>query len=87
MRTAHRYLITTYGGQREKEDPLQDLYQVNVAGPTGWVSVSSIILWHQRAQGHGSKLTNVISLSLLLLVALLYVDYGKLLEAAHSGKK
>ena len=47
----------------------------------------SVVLRHQREQGHGYKVTNCISISLLLLVDLSYVDYGELLEAAQSGKE
>ena len=46
-----------------------------------------MILLHQRAQGHEAKVTNCISLSLLLLVDLLYAEDGELLMAAHIGKE
>ena len=46
-----------------------------------------MIIRHQRAQGHGAKVTNCISLSLLLPVALLYFGDGKILKAAQSGKE
>ena len=53
----------------------------------GWVGVSSMILQHQMAQRHGAKVKNCISLYLLILVALLYVDDGEILEAAHIAKE
>ena len=87
LQTAHRDSVHTYGGRREKEDPFQGLCQVNGVGPSGWVGMSSMILRHQRAQGHGVKVTNCLSLSLLILVYLLYVDDGELFEASHSGKE
>ena len=46
-----------------------------------------MIIRHQRAQGHGAKVTNCISLSLLLLVALIYFGDGKILKAAQSSKE
>ena len=76
MRMAHVKSTTMYGGIREKEDPLQGLFQGNGAGPAGWVGASSMIIQHQRAQGNGAKVTKYISLYLLLLVSPLYVYYG-----------
>ena len=77
--TAHGESITTYDGQRDKWDPFQGNCQVNGAFPEGWVGVRSVMLWHQRAQGHEARVTNFISLSLLLLVALLYFGDGEIL--------
>ena len=85
LRTAHRYSKTTDGGRREKEDLFQVLCQVNGSRPAGCVCVISMILKHHRAQGHGAKLTNCISMSLLLLVDILYVDDAELSETAQSG--
>ena len=48
LQTSHGDSITTYGGKREKEEPFQELFQGNGAGPTGWVGVRYIILKHQR---------------------------------------
>ena len=86
-KTAHIYSITIYGGQREKEEPSQGLCQGDGINLAGWVGVSSMILQHQKAQGHGAKVTNDVSLSLLLLVDLLYVDDTEILKAAQSGKE
>ena len=52
--------------------------------PMESVGGSFIILQHQRAQGRGMKLTNDISLSLLIPLALLYVDDGEILDSAQS---
>ena len=84
LRMTHGDSITTYGGLRYKGKPFQGLFQGNGAVPVGLVGVSSMILQHQMTQGQGAKVTNCISLSLLLLVDLLYVYYVELLEAAHS---
>ena len=87
LKTAHRDSIPTYGGQREKEDPFQDLFQGDGAGPAGWVGLSSMIRRHQRAQGHRAKVKICIRLSLLFLMSLLYVYYGELLEAAQISEE
>ena len=50
LRTSHRDSIATCGGQIERGDPLQVICQVNGAGPTGWVGVTSVILKHNK--GH-----------------------------------
>ena len=47
----------------------------------------SMILQHQRSQGHGAKVTKCISLYLLLLVDPLYVDDGELPEFTKSTKE
>ena len=86
LRMSHGESITTYGGQREKEDPFQCICQGNGTGPAVRVGVRSM-LQNQRAPVHGAKVTNFISISLLLLVDLLYVDDGELLEASNSGKE
>ena len=82
LRMAHGESITTYVGQKYQEDPFQGLFQGNGTSPAGWVVVISVIIQHKRSQGHGSKVTKCISLSLLLLVDLQYVDDGGLLVAA-----
>ena len=75
----HGDSITTYGGKREKEDLFQGLWSGNDAGPAVWVGVIFMILRHQRTHGHGGKVTNCISMSLLLQVALIYINYEELL--------
>ena len=44
LQTTHGDSITTYGGQRDKEYPLQGIFQGNGAKPARWVGVSSMIL-------------------------------------------
>ena len=46
-----------------------------------------MILRYQRAQRHGTKVTNCINLYLLIQVGLFFVDDGELLEAAQNGKE
>ena len=87
LQMTHEYSITTYGGQRDKDYPFQGLCQGNGSIPTGWVGVSYMILQHQSAQGNVSNVTNCISLYLLILVTLLYVNDGELFEDTQSANE
>lgn len=63
-----------YGGTSDR--PFQGLCQGNGAAGTGWLVGSAVLLRFLKEQGHGATLKMAISVTVLTIIALMFVDDG-----------
>ena len=85
IRTAHGDSTTTFGGNAN--DPFQGLLQGNGGAPAGWLAVSIFLIFVQKQLGHTLDMTTAISLTVVSLCALMYVDDTDIPLLARSSEE
>ena len=96
LQNAVHYVKTGYGvstrtlrreGKNETgRQPLQGAVQGNGAGPTIWVSISTVLLDILETEGHGAFFRGAMTLLLMMMLALTFVDDCDLLKAAKDAE-
>jgi hypothetical protein len=83
LRTFHGVSSQSYGGN--ESDPFQGLCQGNGGAPGLWLCVACLLVDYMHDQGHAIEMIAPITLAMIVIVALLFVDDNDLLSVAPNG--